>query len=248
MKNAEEFRQWKMQRASELLLNESYAKSSLLWLNEAVSSDYPYMFEWLGVPVIQFPADLILIQEALVVAKANKIIEIGIARGGTTLFLASILKLTNSTGKKGVIGVDIKVSDHTQKAIESSNLASDIKLIEGNSTSQTTFEEMRKLVEPQDRVMVILDSNHTEEHVLAEMELYSDIVSRNSFLIVMDTAIEYLSEQTDLHHRPWGKGNNPQTAIQKFLERRPGILEVDAVLNSRSWPGASTGGFLRKII
>jgi len=246
MHNAEEFMEWRHKESSKLNQDEDFQASGLLWMNNAVRLNYSYMFEWLGVPVIQFPGDLLLIQEAIFSAKANKVIEIGIARGGTTLFLASILNLMGMKEQTKVIGVDILISPHTREAIANSAFAEQINLIEGDSKENSTFRKVSNYIHDDDRVIVILDSNHSMDHVYEEIVLYSKLVTSGSYLIVMDTAIEFLDSEVMTIDKPWGKGNNPYTAIRKYMKNNEGVFVLDKKLNDRSSPGAASGGFLRK--
>jgi len=243
--NSEEFQEWRKLRASELPFNEDYVSSSLAWLNEAVRSDYSYMFEWFGVPVIQFPSDLLLIQEAIYKARPNVIIEVGIARGGMTVFLASMLEMINRESKYSVVGVDIKISNHTKIAITNSPWVDRVTLIEGSSVENDTVLKVKNLLQESDRVMVILDSNHTSSHVFEEMQFFSGIVSNGSYLVVMDTAIEYIDESL-ISDRPWSRDNGPLTAVKRFMKSFPEMFVIDSELNSKSFPGAARDGFLRK--
>lgn len=247
MRNSEEFRSWKLDRAIDLSMDPMFSNLSQAWLDEAVRLDYPYMFEWLGVPTIQFPADLLLIQEAIYRSKPTLILEVGIARGGTTLFVASVMKILNSCDKVNVIGIDILISNHTRSAIQESKLSDSITLIEGNSIDEETLSEVRSMIKPEDRILVILDSNHTKDHVYQEMLKYQGFVSSGSFLIVMDTAIEYISPRLIPPDKQWSKGNSPLSAIQKYMKSEPNSFEIDSELNNRSFPGACRGGFLRKL-
>jgi cephalosporin hydroxylase len=246
MKDSKEFLVWRNKRAIESHDEPDYASKSLDWMNEAVKNDYSYMFEWMGVPVIQFPSDLMLISEAVFRSRANKIIEIGVARGGTTLFLASLLRLFHEKNNAAVIGVDILFSKHTKEAIQESKLKDSIVLIEGNSLSNDTFNKVKENIEQNDVVLVILDSDHTKDHVFQEMIKYSPIVTTNSFLIVMDTAIEYLDPTVIPVEKKWSRLNNPKNAVEDYLKNFPGSFEIDESLNSRSMPGAAKDGFLRK--
>lgn len=243
--NEEEFLKWRNESAVFLDRDKDYHALGIEWMNQSVRLNYSYMFEWLGVPVIQYPSDLLLIQEAIVRSRTNKVIEVGIARGGTTLFLASVLELTSPTQEHLVVGVDISVSEHTHQAVKDSRFGRRIELIEGSSTLDSTFERVSQLVNKEDRVTVILDSNHTMQHVYREMNLYSKLVSDDSYLIVMDTAIQYLNPEVISQDRPWGKDNNPDTAVKKFLEENSDFT-VDENLNNRSFPGAAKGGYLRR--
>jgi len=245
MQNAREFSEWKDNRLKLLADNEEYQQASLQWINKAVENDYPYLFSWFGVPVIQFPSDLMLIQEAVFLSRANKVIEVGIARGGTTIFLASLLKLIHGKEPSSVIGVDVKLSSHTKEAIRSSLFQDHIVLIEGDSIDGITLSRIEQLIEPGDKTLVILDSNHTKEHVYREIEIYGNLVSSNSYLIVMDTAIEYI-DQALIKDRKWAKGNSPFTAISDYLIRNPNQFMPDNHLEALSMPGASRGGYLKK--
>lgn len=247
MHNAEEFLSWRKERAEEYESDEKFLTSGKNWMNNAVRLDYSYMFEWLGIPVIQFPGDLLLIQEAIVTARVNKVIEVGIARGGTTNFLASILDLLGSTSFPNVIGVDVSISKHTSEAIENSKFKERIELVEGNSISDSTFQKVMKHINSNDRVMVILDSNHTMSHVYNELNLYSKIVTKGSYLIVMDTAIEYIDPNVISKDKLWGRGNSPMTAVSRFLNENPEVFVIDKKMDSRSFPGAAKGGFLLKL-
>jgi len=247
MHNAEEFIEWRKKQAIKIADADDYHSSSLNWMNNAVRLDYSYMFEWLGVPVIQFPGDLLLIQEAIVSANVSKVIEVGIARGGTTIFLSSILDLMGYSSCPNVIGVDISISEHTSLAIEKSKFKERIALIEGDSIAESTFQKVSKLVNFNDRVMVILDSNHTMSHVYNELNLYSELVSEGSYLIVMDTAIEYIDPISIPKEKPWGRGNSPKTAVSRFLSENRESFTVDSKIDNRSLPGAAKGGFLRRL-
>ena len=243
----QEFEEWRISRSKELGKNIPYEKAALVWMNQAIRNDYSYLFTWLGVPVIQFPSDIFLIQEAIFRSRANKIVEVGIARGGTTIFLASLIKLIHGDKDSAVIGVDIQISPHTRIAVEKSVVRNQITFVEGNSTSEEVVAKVRQLITKDDIVLVILDSNHTEEHVYNEMELYGELVTPGAYLVVMDTAIEYVDSEV-IAGKPWGKGNNPLTAINRYHSKNRNVYHVDSDLDSRSLPGAARKGFLRKSI
>ena len=174
---------------------------------------YHYNFSWFGLPIIKFPNDILVMQEIIWRVKPDVIIETGVARGGSLIFFASLMKLINKTGK--VIGIDIDIRKQNKIALKKHFLAKNIKLIQGSSTSNEVFKKLKKhLIK---KVLVILDSMHTEKHVLDELEIYSKIVSKNSYLIVQDTFVE-LFPKNHFKNRPWDKGNNPMTAVKKFLK------------------------------
>jgi cephalosporin hydroxylase len=246
MHNAEEFLEWRNKQAIKIAGDLDHYSSGINWMNNAVRLDYSYMFEWLGVPVIQFPGDLLLIQEAIVSANVSKVIEVGIARGGTTIFIASILNMLGKKEQTNVIGVDLSISNHTKDAILNSPFANQIKLIEGDSVCESTFKKVSQEIQDSDRVLIILDSNHSMDHVYKEMLLYSELVSEHSYLIVMDTAIEFLEPSVIGDDKPWGKGDNPDTAIKKFMSLEGRWFELDQKFDHRSFPGAAKGGFLKR--
>lgn len=246
MLNAKDFIVWRKNRSKKLENDADFKATSQQWLNVAVKNDYCYMFQWFGVPIIQFPSDVLLIQEAIYRSKVNKIIEVGIARGGMTIFLATLLKVIDQNQDSKVIGVDIKLSQHTYEAVKNSPVSDKIILVEGDSTLNSTLNKVRQNLKDSDRVLVILDSNHTHEHVYKELKLYSDIVSKDSFMIVMDTAIAYLDAENLRKDREWSQTNNPKSAIEEFFMSYPRKFVLDEDLNTRSFPGAAYKGFLLK--
>jgi cephalosporin hydroxylase len=183
------------------------------------------MFEWLGRPIIQDPQDVCAIQEIIWTHKPEAIVETGIARGGSLVLSASVLAAIGhgeflrgeAPVARRVIGVDIDIRPHNREAIESHALAPMIDLIQGSSIEPAIAGQVAKLVEGKKKVMVILDSNHTRDHVLEELRLYSPFVSKNSAMLVMDTGIEYAPEESFNVTRPWGPGNSPLTAVNDFL-------------------------------
>jgi len=183
------------------------------WMEVSARKKYSYNFTWLGRPIIQYPQDIVALQEIIWRTRPDVIIETGIAHGGSLILSASILELLGGSGC--VIGIDIDIRAHNRVAIEGHPLYKRVSLIEGSSTDEEVIASVRKRVASK-RVMVILDSNHTEAHVLAELDAYAPMVSKDCYLVVLDTIIETLPP--DLHQgRPWKQGNNPLTAVQKFL-------------------------------
>jgi len=176
--------------------------------------EYSYHFRWLGRPIIQYPQDIVAMQELIWDVKPELIIETGIARGGSLIFSASILQLIGGAGL--VVGVDIEIRPHNRQAIEAHPMAKRIKMIEASSIHENTAAQIRALATGRKPVMVFLDSNHTHEHVLRELELYAPLVTKGSYLVVLDTVIEDLPEDA-FPNRPWGRGNNPKTAVKEFL-------------------------------
>lgn len=200
------------------------------WHNASRKFDYQYMFEWLGRPIIQDPQDVCAVQEVIWTHKPEAIIETGIARGGSLVLSASILAaighgefLRGQTPvARKVVGVDIDIRPHNREAIAAHPLAPMIDLVQGSSIEPAVVEQVAKLVAGKKKIMVILDSNHTRDHVLEELRLYSPFVSKNSALLVMDTGIEYAPEESFNVKRPWGPGNSPLTAVNDFLATKAG--------------------------
>ncbi len=217
---------------------------SRVWLREVSPYKYTYNFRWLGRPVIQMPQDMIAIQELVWDIRPDCIIETGVAHGGSLIYYASLLKLLG--GDRKVIGIDIDIRAHNRKEIEGHPVFSHIELVEGSSICPETFDHVKKLAESSECIMVILDSNHTYEHVLKELEMYGDLVKKGSYLIVMDTLIDDMPEDF-FPDRPWGKDNNPKLAVNKFLELNK-RFEIDRDLEHKLLLSVCPGGYLKSIL
>lgn len=200
---------------------------------------WSYQWTWLGVPIIQMPSDIVATQEIIWRTRPQLIIETGVARGGSLLLYASILELL---GEGSVIGVDIEIRDHNRESIETHPLSKRIELIQADSLSPELHARLKARSSGLERVMVVLDSNHTHEHVKRELELFSDFVTPGQYLIVADTVVEYIPEQ-EHRPRPWGVGNNPATALNEFMSS-DSRFEPDAVINSKLLLTSSPGGYL----
>lgn len=219
-----EFEAFRMDRAQKQSINDEFTKLTKKWIEKSVEVKYTYGFDWLGVPIIQYPSDLIAFQEIVYLTKPSLIIECGVARGGSTIFWASLQQLVGVS--PNVIGVDIEIRKHAKVAISSSIYTKNIKLIEGSSIERKTFEKVKSLVSPRDTVMVVLDSNHTYEHVLSELDLYAPLVTLNAYLLVLDTVIEDLPRDPD---RPWGPGSSPKTAVLEYMKNRNDFLNAEEI-------------------
>lgn len=200
---------------------------------------WSYQWTWLGIPIIQMPPDMIAIQEIIWKNKPQLIIETGIARGGSLILSASILELI---GEGEVIGIDLEIRPHNRESVESHPLAKRITLIESDSLAPELHERLAIATQNLERVMVILDSDHTHEHVLRELKIFCEFVSPGQYLIVADTVVEYIPEQAH-RSRPWGIGNNPATALREFMQFDDRFNE-DAVINSKLLITSSPGGYL----
>lgn len=202
---------------------------------------YTYNFDWLGLPIIQFPQDIVAIQELIWKTKPTIIIETGVARGGSLILSASILHLLNGAGK--VIGVDIDIRKHNREAIESHPLAFRVELVQGSSIEKETVQKVASFIKPTDKVMVILDSNHTHEHVLKELEMYSPFVSKDCYLVVMDTVVDDMPDDY-FPDRPWGKGDNPKTAVHAFLKETD-RFQIDGSYHNKLLITVAPDGYLK---
>lgn len=201
---------------------------------------YTYLWNWLGVPIIQLPTDVVVMQEIIWETKPDVIVETGVARGGSLIFSASILQLL---GKGEVLGVDIEIRPHNRESIEQHPLSHRIRLIEGSSTDPQTIDRVRSAIPPNASVMVVLDSDHTHDHVIAELRAYAPLVTAGQFLIVADTGVG-LEEASRLHFERWDATNNPRTAMDAFL-RESNRFEADAFYNGKLVMTSSPGGYLR---
>ena len=215
------------------------------WFKSSEKFQYSYHFSWMGRPIIQYPQDMIAIQEIIWKIKPDLIIETGIARGGSLIFSASILQLI---GKGSVIGIDIYIRKHNRIEIEKHPMFKRIKMIEGSSIDPNIVKKVHQFAKNKKQILVILDSNHSHEHVLKELELYSPLVTKNSYLIVFDTVIEDISTpQTASHQkRPWGKGDNPKTAVKFFLNSNKRFI-IDKEIENKLLITVAPSGFLKCI-
>lgn len=190
-----------------------FVELSKQWAIRSLAYRYPNHFSWLGRPILQFPQDIIALQELIWKVKPEVIVETGIARGGSLVFYASMLELLGNRGE--VIGIELALRKHNRAAIRKHPMAKRIKIIDGSSIDPNVARQVHAYVGPR-QAMVVLDSNHTHDHVLQELNLYSDLVRKGSYLIVSDTFLE-LFPPGYFSNRPWDKGNNPATAVQQFM-------------------------------
>jgi cephalosporin hydroxylase len=202
---------------------------------------YSYNFTWLGRPVIQYPQDLVALQEIIWRVKPDVIVETGIAHGGSLVFSASMLELLGGDGE--VVGVDIEIRPHNREAIETHPMARRIAMIEGSSVDDDVVAQVRERVAGRERVLVVLDSNHTHEHVARELELYGELVTPGSYLVVMDTVIDDMPAEA-FPDRPWGPGNNPKTAVHEFLARSD-RFEIDREISDKLLITVAPDGYLK---
>ncbi len=241
MDTLNEFKIECMDRISGYLKNKDLQEASVSFRNSTIGAKYSYNFSWLGRPIIQYPQDIIAMQELIWNIKPDLIIETGIAYGGSLIFYASMLELLGGDGQ--VVGIDIDIREHNRMEIEKHPMFKRIKMIEGSSTEEEIVEKVRRMAEGK-KVLVCLDSNHTHEHVLRELELYAPLVSVGSYCIVFDTIIEDMPAGS-FPDRPWDKGNNPKTAVHKFLKSN-GNFEIDKDIESKLLITVAPDGYLRR--
>ncbi|MBK1694624.1 cephalosporin hydroxylase [Chromatium weissei] len=223
--------------------DEAFRAISNEWRIEALKKKYMNNHSWLGRPIIQLPTDIIAIQEIIWAIKPDFVIETGVAHGGSLILSASILELLNH-GK--VIGIDIDIRSHNRQAIENHQLSHRIQLIEGSSVDSEIISTVHGLTKNAKKIVVLLDSNHTHEHVLAELNAYADLVSIGSYCVVFDTFIEDMPDNFIWNERPWSKGNNPKTAVWEWIKLHS-EFEIDHSMEDRLLITSAPDGFLRRV-
>lgn len=211
---------------------------------ESNKAQYSYNFKWMGRPIIQYPQDILAMQELIWDIQPDLIIETGIAHGGSLIFYASMLELV---GKGEVLGIDIDIREHNRKEIEKHPMYKRITMIQGSSIAADTVEKVKAFAKDKPVVMVVLDSNHTYEHVLEELKAYAPLVSLNSYVVVFDTIVEYLPEDyLPGNKRPWGVGDNPLTAVKEFLATNSNF-EIDQSVNNKLLISVAPDGYLKRV-
>ncbi len=219
---------------------------------------YSYNFSWLGRPIIQYPQDIMAMQELIWSIRPDLVIETGIAHGGSLIMSASMLalldmtdaikageKLDPKTSSRKVLGIDIDIRAHNRTAIEAHPMASRIQMIQGSSIAQEIIDQVHAVAANYSRVLVCLDSNHTHDHVLAELEAYAPLTTVGSYCVVFDTIIEDMPAGS-FPDRPWDKGNNPKTAVWEYLKTHP-EFEIDKGIQHKLLITVAPDGYLRRI-
>ena len=241
------------QGEDELLL-----ESTKKWLTHSFRKKYPYHFSCLGRPIIQYPQDMVAIQEIIWDVKPDLIIETGIAHGGSLILSASMLAqidmmeaiesgqtMNPNQSKRKVLGIDIDIREHNKIEIEKHYLSSRIKMIQGSSISSEIIDQVKNIASNYETILVFLDSNHTHAHVLAELEAYAELTSINSFCVVFDTIVEDLPLNA-FPDRPWGPGDNPKTAVWEFLKSHSGF-EIDKSIENKLLITVAPDGYLKRV-
>jgi len=240
------------------------------FMQASIAAMYSYNFSALGRPIIQYPQDMVAMQELIWQIKPDLIIETGIAHGGSLIFSASMLALLDycdavesgqildpKATRRRVLGIDIDIRAHNREAIEAHPISHRIDMIQGSSITADVIAQVHQIAKAHQRVLVILDSNHTHDHVLAELEAYAPLTSPGSYCIVFDTVVEDLPDAM-FPDRPWGKGNNPKTAVWEYLrclkkqqrvaaDGAPLALEIDTSIESKLLITVAPDGYLRRI-
>ncbi|MBF0530070.1 MAG: cephalosporin hydroxylase family protein [Deltaproteobacteria bacterium] len=213
------------------------------FLQESLRTKYSYNFSWMGRPVIQYPQDLMAMQEIIWRVRPDAIVETGIAHGGSLIFHASMLELLGGPGM--VVGIDVDIRAHNRVEIERHPMFKRIVLIEGSSTDEKVVDQVKALVKDCRQVLVCLDSNHTSDHVLQELRLYAPLVGVGSYLVVFDGIIEEMPENT-CTNRPWGRGNNPVQATRQFLDEQPNFVP-DREIEEKLLITVVCSGYLKRV-
>jgi cephalosporin hydroxylase len=231
---------------------------SRVWIREATPYKWSYNFSWFGRPAIQLPNDAWALQELVWKVRPDLIIETGIAHGGSLIYSASLLALLDLCDateqgevldprqpKRKVLGIDIDIRKHNRDAIEAHPLFPRIDMIEGSSIAEETIAKVREMASGYKRILVCLDSNHTHDHVLAELEAYAPMVTPDSYCIVYDTLIEDTPAWLG-GERPWGPGNSPKSAVHAYLKNNPDF-EIDSRIDKKLLITVAPDGFLKRI-
>jgi cephalosporin hydroxylase len=219
-----------------------FARTSKEWTIRSSQLKYSYNFEWLGLPIIQLPQDIVAMQELIWRIKPDVIVETGIARGGSTVFYASLLKLI---GKGKVVSVEYDLREGNRRALCDHPMFEFIELIDGDSIADSTLAEVKSHIKPDDIVLVCLDSNHTHDHVMSELNLYSPLVTLGSYIVVFDTVVALLPEP-EVKTRPWGRDDNPLTAVRAFLGQNAAFA-VDEDLKRKLGVSYAPEGYLERV-
>jgi cephalosporin hydroxylase len=243
MNEIAEFNKQRINNIKSYKVNEGLLKSRRKFLNETIKAKYSYNFNWLGIPIIQYPQDIVAMQELVWEIKPDLIIETGVAHGGSIIFYASMLELLG--GNRKVIGIDTDIREHNKKRMEEHPMFKRVELIQGSSIDLNTINKVKNIAKDYKTILVCLDSMHTHEHVLKELELYSPFVTKDSYLVVFDTIVEDLPDEL-WQDRPWKKGNNPKTAVFEFLKNNSDF-EINQDIDNKLLISVAPSGYLKRV-
>ena len=236
------------QRINAYEKNEELKASARGFLIASIKTGYSYNFSWLGRPIIQYPQDIIAMQEIIWQVQPDLIIEAGIAHGGSLILYASMLELNAACGgpqDAKVLGIDIEIRSHNRKAIEEHPMFRRISMIEGSSVAPDVIAQVKEKARGRERVLVCLDSNHTHAHVLAELEAYAPLTTIGSYCVVFDTIIEDMPAGL-FPDRPWGPGNNPKTAVREYLKTHREFI-IDKGIEHKLLITVAPDGYLKRV-
>jgi len=238
--------------------NKGLVSAGKKFMLESTVPKYSYNFFWQNRPIIQYPQDIVAMQELIWKIKPDLIIETGIAHGGSLVFSASMLAqldlcdaieagetINPKESKRKVLGLDIDIRAHNQEAIESHPMASRIQMIQGSSIAPEVIKQVHTIADDYETILVCLDSNHTHEHVLAELEAYAPLTSIGSYCVVFDTVIEDLPDNM-FPERPWGVGDNPKTAVWEYL-RKHSEFEIEKSIQHKLLITVAPDGYLKRV-
>ncbi len=238
--------------------DEKLKQETNIFFNRLCEYKYSYHFDWQGRPIIQFPQDIVCMQELIWDIKPDLIIETGIAHGGSLIFSASMLALLDMTdainsgttinpkeSMRKVLGIDIDIRSHNREAIEAHPMSSRIQMIQGSSIAPEVIDQVHAIAKNYSRIVVFLDSNHTHDHVLAELEAYAPLTSVGSYCVVFDTVVEDMPKEM-FPDRPWGPGNNPKTAVWQYLKTHD-EFEIDKSIQNKLLLTVAPDGYLKRI-
>lgn len=228
------------------------------FMRASTQPKYSYNFSWMGRPIIQYPQDMVAMQELIWSIKPDLIIETGIAHGGSLILSASMMaqldmceaieagvSFNPKESRRKVLGIDIDIRDHNRVAIETHPMASRIQMIQGSSIASEIIEQVKQVASGYKRILVCLDSNHTHEHVLAELEAYAPLTSVGSYCVVFDTIVEDLPDEM-FPNRPWGPGDNPKTAVWEYLKTHP-EFQIDKNIENKLLITVAPSGYLKRL-
>jgi cephalosporin hydroxylase len=246
------------ERVNAIPSDKELSEIAAAFMRASTGPKYSYNFSWQGRPIIQYPQDMIAMQELIWQIKPDLIIEAGIAHGGSLIFSASLLAqldlcdaiesgemLDPKNSKRKMLGIDIDIRAHNRAAIEAHPMASRIQIIQGSSIATDIIAQVHDVAASYSRVLVCLDSNHTHDHVLAELQAYAHLTSVGSYCVVFDTIIEEMPEGS-YPDRPWGIGNNPKTAVWEYLKSHPEFV-IDKSIQHKLLITVAPDGFLKRI-
>lgn len=246
------------ERIAAIPANKALCESAAAFMRASTTPKYSYNFSWLGRPIIQYPQDMVAMQELIWSIKPDLIIETGIAHGGSLILSASMLAQLDmcdaieagvmfdpKVSRRKVLGIDIDIRAHNRAAIEAHPMASRIQMIQGSSIASEIIAQVRAIAANYSRVLVCLDSNHTHDHALAELQAYAPLTSKGSYCVVFDTVIEDLPSEM-FPDRPWGPGNNPKTAVHEYLKTHS-EFEIDKSIHNKLLISVAPDGYLKRV-